>query len=80
MTDETDGLALLSDLNSINIHSVFHSIASMLQLCGYSIIKVELRVGIMGRYVSLFFRQQDWVTTGTTELHFEVHKEIKPAE
>lgn len=59
-TDEIDGLVLLSDPNQINIHSVFHSIASMLQLCvpsGYSIIKVELRVGIMGHCVPLFFRQ-----------------------
>lgn len=76
-TDEIDGLVLLSDPNQINIHSVFHSIASMLQLCvpsGYSIIKAELRVGIMGHCVPRFFRQQNWGTTGTIELHFEMHK------
>ncbi len=76
-TDEIDGLVLLSDPNQINIHSVFHSIASMLQLCvpsGYSITKDEMRVGIMGQCVPIFFRQQNRGTTGNIELHFKVHK------
>lgn len=83
-TDEIDGLVLLSDPNQINIHSVFHSIASMLQLCvpsGYSIIKVELRSGHHGalrtallQTVELGEQQERLSCT------LRCTKEIKPAE